>query len=193
MMIQTDSAHLQLPLAQAREIVTTRMPAADYPDAHAVSVAAYAVRIAAELDLEELEIGVVAAGALLHDVGKLMVDRRVLEKRGALTPVERAEVNTHAAEGEQLVSGMVDHRTAEVVRSHHERWDGSGYPDGRAADAIPIAARIVAVADAFQAMQEDRPYRPALAREAALAELRSCSGSQFDPRCVRALETVVAD
>ena len=130
-------------------------------------------------------------GALLHDVGKLFVDAAVLAKRGPLTPEEREQVNRHPVEGDRLLRDAIEPSVVDVVRAHHERWDGRGYPCGLSAERIPLAARIVAVADAYLAMREKRPYRAALNQEAALDELRGCAGSQFDPECVAALLTAV--
>jgi putative nucleotidyltransferase with HDIG domain len=163
-----------------------------YPDDHALGVAELAGRVADELRLSARARRTVIVGALLHDVGKLLVDAAILSKPGPLTPAERRQVNRHPVEGERLVRGSVDTAVGDVVRAHHERWDGAGYPNGLSADEIPLAARVVAVADAFLAMLEQRPYRVALAPEAALEELLACAGSQFDPVCVDALVAAVA-
>lgn len=181
----------ELPVDAARRVVATRTGRTGYPDEHAVGVAECARRIADQLRLRPDLRRAVIEGALLHDVGKLAVDATILAKPGPLTPDERRQVNTHPAEGERLVRGAVDERVGDVVRAHHERWDGRGYPRGLSAHAIPFAARVVAVADAFLAMLEQRPYRSAMSREAALDELRTCSGSQFDPVCVEALAMIV--
>ena len=162
------------------------------PDDHALGVAEYADRIAAELRLSESARRTVIVGALLHDVGKLLVDAAILSKPGPLTPAERRQVNRHPVEGERLVQGTVDAAVAEVVRAHHERWDGAGYPNGLCAFQIPLAARVVAVADAFLAMLEQRPYRRPLSTKAALEELLACAGTQFDPACVDALVVALA-
>lgn len=148
--------------------------------------------MARQLALAPAERRAVVEGALLHDVGKVRIDPRILEKPGPLTKAERRRVNAHPLEGERLVGSVVDPSVTDVVRAHHERWDGAGYPSGLAADEIPLAARVVAVADAFLAMLEDRPYRAPLSRAAALRELRAGAGTQFDPRCVAALTRTVA-
>ena len=132
-------------------------------------------------------------GALLHDVGKLLVDDSILSKPGPLTPDERRQVDRHPVEGDLLVRGAVDADVADVVRAHHERWDGAGYPYGLLRNEIPLAARLVAVADAYQAMLEERPYRHARTKDEALDELSACAGSQFDPACVAALVALVRD
>jgi hypothetical protein len=131
-------------------------------------------------DLLELELG-----ALLHDVGKVRVPDRVLSKPGPLEPTERALVNRHPVWGAELIEQVPGlEPVATIVRFHHERWDGTGYPDGLSHDRIPIASRIVAVCDAYQAMTSARPYRQALPPAAAAHELRAGAGTQFDPALV---------
>lgn len=185
------TAARRLPLAAARRLAKS-VGAAGYPDAHAIAVARCAAGMARQLALAPAERRAVVEGALLHDVGKVRIDPRILEKPGPLTKAERRRVNAHPLEGERLVGSAVDPSVTDVVRAHHERWDGAGYPSGLAADEIPLAARVVAVADAFLAMLEDRPYRAPLSRAAALRELRAGAGTQFDPRCVAALTRTVA-
>jgi HD-GYP domain-containing protein (c-di-GMP phosphodiesterase class II) len=131
--------------------------------------------------------------ALLHDVGKVHVPNEIINKPGPLTPEERAIIDRHTIEGERMlhkVGGLLG-EIGRIVRSCHERYDGSGYPDGLAGDAIPLSARIVACCDAFNAMTSDRSYRKALPLDDAIAELRRGRGSQFDPRVVDALVGVV--
>jgi HD-GYP domain-containing protein (c-di-GMP phosphodiesterase class II) len=161
--------------------------------AHARGVARLAVGIAFELELERAELTALVLGAVLHDVGKLEVPAEVLCKPGRLTDDEWRLVRAHPASGERLLSPHIRHPVVlSVVRSHHERHDGAGYPDGLASGQSPLVARIVTVADAYEAMTTARPYRPPLSEEDALAELRSCAGTQFDPLCVRALSRVVS-
>ena len=117
----------------------------------------------------------------------------IINKPGALTAEERAVMELHTVEGEQMleqVGGLLG-EVGSIVRSCHERWDGNGYPDGLAGEDIPLVARIVCCCDAFSAMTTDRPYRAARTEEAALAELRANAGTQFDPDVVSALETVI--
>ena len=180
-----------LPVDASRLLVRSRTGVLGYPDAHAIAVASCAVRIAARLGVEDTVIETIVEGALLHDVGKLRVDERILSKPGPLTPGERETIREHPIEGERIVGPIVDPRVAGVVRAHHERWDGTGYPLGLAGVEIPLAARVVAVADAYLAMCEDRPYRGRLTRDEAVQELRECSGTQFDPACVDALLAIV--
>ena len=163
-----------------------------YAGEHTAAVSALALAIAKKLKLSAAERRCVELGALLHDVGKLSIPDRVLTKPGPLNELEWAAMRRHAALGERLLAHILDQaEVLAIVRSHHERWDGSGYPDGLEGKGIPLAARIVAVADAFQAMIEPRPYREPRTREAALEEILAHSGLQFDPACVEALRTVV--
>jgi putative two-component system response regulator len=163
-----------------------------YAGEHTTAVSRLAVAIATELRLPAAECRDVELGALLHDVGKLSIPDRVLTKPGPLNELEWTAMQRHASLGERLVARIVQQPAVlAVVRSHHERWDGSGYPDGKHGEEIPLAARIVAVADAFQAMIEPRPYREPRTRATALEEISSESGRQFDPGCVEALRAVV--
>ncbi|MGN6167999.1 MAG: HD-GYP domain-containing protein [Solirubrobacteraceae bacterium] len=131
--------------------------------------------------------------AMLHDVGKIFVPKEILNKTGELDAYEWQVIRSHTLQGERILKqvGGALGRIARYVRSSHERFDGNGYPDGLAREAIPIESRIVAVCDAFSAMITDRPYRAAMPIDAALEELRECSGTQFDPQVVSALARVV--
>jgi putative two-component system response regulator len=163
-----------------------------YAGEHTTAVSRLAVAIATELKLPAAECRDVELGALLHDVGKLSIPDRVLTKPGPLNELEWTAMQRHASLGERLVARIVQQAALlAVVRSHHERWDGSGDPDGKHGEEIPLAARIVAVADAFQAMIEPGPYRKPRTRATALEEISSESGRQFDPGCVEALRAVV--
>ena len=160
-----------------------------YSNEHAVAVSAIAMVIAAQLQLDRLERAALAVAALLHDVGKVVVPDAILGKPGPLDAEEWTVMRSHSAVGAQLLAPLLDDAgIVAIVRSHHERWDGLGYPDGLAGPAIPLGARIVAVADAFQAMTEARPYRNAVTRTAAFDTIRAEAGHQFDPACVVALE-----
>src|SRR2546421_39461 len=132
---------------------------------------------------------VVAArqAAELHDVGKLAIPDSILNKPGPLDQEEWAFMRRHTLIGERIVASAVSLReAAPIVRATHERWDGAGYPDGVGGEQIPLAARIIAVCDAFDAMVTTRPYRIGMSPEDALAELRRCAGTQFDPAVVDA-------
>ncbi len=163
-----------------------------YAGGHASAVGAIALAIATDLRLSAADRRSVELGALLHDVGKLSIPDRVLMKPGPLNELEWEAMRRHATLGERLLARIVQQpEVLAAVRSHHERWDGSGYPDGKRGEEIPLPARIVAVADAFQAMIGPRPYRAPRTQASALAEIASQSGRQFDPACVRALFAVV--
>jgi HD-GYP domain-containing protein (c-di-GMP phosphodiesterase class II) len=165
-----------------------------YTSDHTAAVSRLTVAMGLRLGLREQELAGVELGALLHDVGKLDVPEKILSKPAALDELEWQAMRRHVESGERLLHRVVDlPAVLAVVRWHHVRWDGAGYPDGKKGEQIPLAARIVAVADAFQAMIEVRPYRDGRTRRAALEELRHHAGSQFDPRCVEALCGAVQD
>jgi len=155
---------------------------------HSRRVSRYAQAIARGLGLSARDQGEVALAGELHDVGKIGVPDELLHKTGPLTREERYRLLDHTVIGEQILEPLLGDRPAVLagVRWHHEWMDGSGYPDGLEGQCIPLIPRILAVADAFDAMTSARPYRPPLARQVALAELRQGVGTQFDPECVRA-------
>ena len=154
---------------------------------HAREVAGLAASVAQALGLDRGRRGEVARAAELHDIGKLAIPADILAKRGPLAAAERELMRGHTLVGEAMICAAPTLRpVALLVRASHERWDGRGYPDGLRGEAIPLGARIVAVCDAYSAMCEDRPYGSVLSEAEALAELRRCSGSQFDPRVVQA-------
>jgi putative nucleotidyltransferase with HDIG domain len=164
-----------------------------YTSDHTTAVSRLAVAIGRSLGLRTEELAHVELGALLHDVGKLEVPETILSKPASLNELEWRTMRRHVESGERLLHRVVEMPAVlSIVRWHHERWDGAGYPDGKRGEQIPLAARIVAVADAFQAMIEPRPYRSRRSRDAALKEIRRNAGSQFDPDCVDALREVVA-
>lgn len=159
---------------------------------HSRAVAALSARIARRLGCETTEVRLAAQVGLLHDIGKLHTPLEILLKPGPLDDAERRIMNLHAEVGADLTRSIAEVRHLSAgVRSSQEFFDGGGYPDGLAGDAIPLVARIVAVADAFHAMCSDRPYRAAVPGAQAIAELRRCSGTQFDPAVVAALLCVV--
>jgi HD-GYP domain-containing protein (c-di-GMP phosphodiesterase class II) len=154
---------------------------------HSHNVARLSLEIGKALYLPQRKLAMLVFAAAVHDIGKVAVPSSVLAKPGPLEPWERLAVQHHPAEGERLLEPHV--RSPEllaIVRSHHERWDGDGYPDGLAAEQIPLGARIVAVADAFTAMVEPRPYREPCSGNLARTELLDQAGRQFDPICARA-------
>ncbi|MDX6727169.1 MAG: hypothetical protein QOK49_1974, partial [Baekduia sp.] len=135
-----------------------------------------------------------ARGAELHDVGKIAMPEAILHKAGPLDEVEWQVMRQHTIVGERILAAAPALRpVGALVRSSHERFDGRGYPDGLAGDAIPLGARIISVCDAFDAMVQERPYAPAMAHEEAVAELRRCAGTQFDRAVVEAFVGALAD
>ena len=162
-----------------------------YPDAHAEAVSRLAHQVGAALGLSGDDLKALVVGALVHDIGKLRIDASILRKPAPLTTREWQHIRRHPDEGAGLLGGVFAESILAVVRWHHERWDGRGYPDALAGDAIPLPARIVAVADAFRAMLEPRPYRLSVRPPDAAGEILRASGSQFDPACVDALLSVV--
>ena len=157
-----------------------------YSGAHSLRVATLAGAVGERLGWDEARLTRLRVGALLHDVGKLAVPKRVLRKPGPLTPSELEQVRYHPLAGARLVRTLApEHATLVCALYHHERWDGGGYPHGRSGPRIPAEARVLAVVDAFDAMISMRPFRPPLTVDAALAEVDRCSGTQFDPAVVR--------
>jgi ribonuclease P protein subunit RPR2 len=156
--------------------------------AHSQRVLRYAAELARAVETAMLEEPSIEYGFLLHDVGKIGIPDHILRKRGPLTPSERSVLETHTVLGEQMLSGveLLNGAGLGIVRSHHERWDGRGYPDRLGGREIPLGARVFAVADTLDAMTSDRPYRAALGWDDAVAEIRAQSGSQFDPAVVDA-------
>ena len=155
--------------------------------AHAARVAANAEVVAVRLGWEGEQLESLRLGAALHDVGKVNVRAEVLAKPGRLDEGELAEIRAHPVEGVWLIAGVPSLQAAlPYVLFHHERWDGLGYPTRRSGASIPLEGRILAVADAFDAMTSGRPYRPSLVPAAAADEIRQCAGTQFDPEVAAA-------
>jgi ribonuclease P protein subunit RPR2 len=157
--------------------------------AHSHRVERYAVELLAKIDSKRLiEHPEIRYGFLLHDVGKIGIPDQILQKPGPLTDEERAHMQTHTVLGEQMLGGVafLQGEGLKIVRSHHERWDGNGYPDGIAGDDIPLGARVFAVADTLDAMTSDRPYRKGLGWDVACDEILAQAGTQFDPVVVDA-------
>jgi response regulator RpfG family c-di-GMP phosphodiesterase len=177
-----------------RETVTALATALESKDSgtgtHSQRVQRYALELARTLGSELADDPSAEYGFLLHDVGKIGIPDSILHKPGPLTREERAQMETHTILGEQMLGGVAFLRGAglQIVRSHHERWDGNGYPDRLGGEDIPIGARIFAVADTLDAMTSDRPYRRALPWESAGAEIVRERGGQFDPGVVGAFE-----
>ncbi|MBE0431016.1 MAG: diguanylate cyclase, partial [Dehalococcoidia bacterium] len=159
---------------------------------HSRKVNTFAVALAEAIGLTPDQIFRVSTAALLHDVGKIGVADKVLNKKGKLNAEEWQAIKTHPRLGATIIGNIPDLVTCvNVVLHHHERWDGAGYPEGLKGEEIPIEARILSVADAFEAMTSVRPYRPALCHEKAIEQLRQGAGSQFDPELVEAFIGVI--
>jgi putative nucleotidyltransferase with HDIG domain len=165
-------------------VLTGAIEARDpYTRGHSARVTALAEELALRLGWSEERLASLRIGGPLHDIGKLAVSDEVLRKEGRLDDGELAQIREHPKIGARILLRMAALREAiPYVLYHHERWDGQGYPSGKAGEEIPLEARVLAVADAFDAMTSDRPYRRALTREQALAEIERCAGTQFDPR-----------
>ena len=162
-----------------------------YTGKHAERVTAYVMEIAQALDLQLGDAPGIEFGFLLHDIGKLAIPDAILYKPSALSDKERALMAQYPVIGAEIVAGIVFlTAAAEVVRSHHERWDGHGYPEGLAREQIPLAARVFAVADVLDALTTDRPYRPESPLRVARETIGGESGEQFDPRVVEAFESI---
>jgi putative nucleotidyltransferase with HDIG domain/PAS domain S-box-containing protein len=159
---------------------------------HSERVTSYAVSIGKELGLKESEIEILRTAALLHDVGKIGTYDVILEKPGKLTDEEFALIRLHPVRGEEILKPIKQFKDLlPIVRHHHERLDGRGYPDRLTDDQIPYMSKIITIADSYDSMSSNRPYRPAPPREYAISELKKCSGTQFDPQAVEAFLTVL--
>jgi putative nucleotidyltransferase with HDIG domain len=165
-----------------------------YTGAHCHDVVQLAVAVAEQLGLGADHKRNIEFAALLHDVGKIAVPKEIINKPGKLTDEEWAIMKTHCAEGEKMLARIGGFMTevGTIVRNHHERWDGKGYPDGRIGDASPMESRIITACDSWNAMTTTRTYRTAMAPEEAAAEIRANTGTQFDPAVAAALLAVVA-
>jgi diguanylate cyclase (GGDEF)-like protein/putative nucleotidyltransferase with HDIG domain len=156
---------------------------------HLQRVRTYAVEIAKEIGLSSDEIEALRAAALLHDIGKLAVPEHIINKPGRLTPEEFEKMKVHPLVGAEILDRVAfPYPVAPIVRSHHERWDGSGYPAGLAGEEIPIGARILAVVDCLDALASDRQYRPAMPLDRAMDRVTERAGTWFDPKVVEVLE-----
>jgi putative nucleotidyltransferase with HDIG domain len=164
-----------------------------YTGEHCKSVVSLSLELADHLKLSPERRRNLEFAALLHDVGKIAIPKEIINKPGKLDPHEWTIIKTHTLEGQKMLDrvGGFMREVGHIVRSHHERWDGAGYPDGLAGEQIPFEARIITCCDAWNAMRTDRPYRQALSEEVALAELTSVAGTQLDPRIVDAFVTFV--
>lgn len=179
---QRDMFHTTInALAQAVELRD------DWTGGHTARVRDYSLLLGTQLELSPKDLETIRIGTPLHDIGKIGIPDAILNKNGKLTPQEFDVMKTHTTKGAKILESVPEmEHVIPIVRSHHERWDGLGYPDGLKGEAIPRLARIVAVADAFDAMTSDRPYRKGMAHEVAFAEMEKQAGKQFDPEAARA-------
>ena len=156
---------------------------------HLKRVQTYAMRIGKDLGVDEAQLNAIRAAAMLHDIGKLAVPEHILSKPGRLTPEEFEKLKIHPVVGAEILDRVqFPYPVVPIVRSHHEKWNGTGYPDGLSGEGIPIGARILSVVDCFDALTSERPYRRAVSADEAMALLRAESGRSYDPRVVDCIE-----
>ena len=180
-------------LSFASALIATLDARDRYTAGHSAAVAIYSRDIARRMGLTEAQQQLVHLCGLVHDIGKIGLPAGLLEKPGALTLEERRLMETHPEIGERILANVDDYsEIACVVRHHHERFDGNGYPDGFAGDEIPLLARVIAVADAYNAMTSDRPYREAMPSRVARLRLAQAVETQFDTSVVAAFEAILA-
>jgi putative nucleotidyltransferase with HDIG domain len=179
---------LELSSLEAIESLNATVDAKDpYTAGHSARVQRIALAVATELGVASDRLDAVRFGGLFHDIGKIAVPDSILTKPGKLDEEEFDVIRRHPADGAEILSHFSRLREAvPLIRHHHERWDGNGYPDRLGGDAIPVEACVVGLADAWDAMTTDRPYRPALSVEEAVGEVRRCRGTQFSPAVVDA-------
>jgi HD-GYP domain-containing protein (c-di-GMP phosphodiesterase class II) len=179
------SAPTEPALECLRSIIVSLEEKDSYTYGHSIRLAEFAVMLATEMGLSEEEIREAELSALLHDVGKIGIPDSVLLKPARLTRAEFEIMKTHPVRSARIVQNISSlQHLLPGIRHHHERWDGLGYPDGLKGEEIPLYARLILVVDTFDAMTSTRPYRLALDKEVAIAELKRCAGTQFDSRLV---------
>lgn len=167
-------------------IIESRDP---YTHCHSSRVTNYALRIAKDLNVPVQERDVMRLASLLHDIGKVGIPDYILTKKGSLSAEEIETIRNHSVIGENIVDPLAFlFQEKEIIRHHHECFDGSGYPDGLKGEQIPLSDRIIAVADSFDAMTSDRPYRPAKSIKESLKEIENLNGTKYDPRVVQSLK-----
>jgi HD-GYP domain-containing protein (c-di-GMP phosphodiesterase class II) len=171
-------------LESITEAVENRDP---YLKGHSLRVLAYAQQIAPAIELTQPQIGALQISARLHDLGRIIIPEFVVNHPGPLSPEQRETVRCHPETGANFLKALdFFGEVAEIIRAHHESYDGTGYPDMRAGNEIPVVARLLAIADAFDAMTSPRPYRAVMSIEAALEQIRQLAGQQFDPQMAEA-------
>lgn len=175
--------------------LTKTMEAKDpYTSGHEARVEEYSIKLAKALKLPEKKIEDIKTAALLHDIGKIGIDDSILRKPSTLTEIEYKEIQKHPIIGAEILKdiGFLK-EISEIIKYHHERYDGTGYPEGKKGDEIPIESSILAIADVFDAMTSDRPYRNALTVKQALEEIKSNAGTQFNPEIANAFVKIIND
>lgn len=179
---------------QAVTALATTIDAKDhYTEGHSRQVSDLCVALARHIGLSEESVETIRIGGLLHDVGKIGIPESILHKPRRLTVEERAIMRAHPAIGARILAPIAAlDAVIPLVRYHHERWDGQGYPEHLAGEAIPIGARIIAICDAYDTMVSDRPYRRVLGHDGAIRELIEGAGTQFDPQLVEAFVTMAS-
>jgi HD-GYP domain-containing protein (c-di-GMP phosphodiesterase class II) len=190
--IESQTRRFELQAATAQTLIAAVEARDSYTGEHSKGVVEHARAVARRLGLADADLADVEHVALLHDIGKISIPDSILQKPGRLTEEEWEVMRAHPVASERLIREVpgLDH-LAPAVRAEHERWDGGGYPDGLAGEAIPLASRITLVCDAYHAMTSDRPYRRALPSEVARAEIENGIGTQFCPRAAGALLEVL--
>ena len=162
-----------------------------YTNGHSLRVTLYSMILARELNLDEGLIEEIEIAGLLHDIGKIVMPKRILCKNGRLDDDEFLIMKSHPTKGEKIVFNIKKlQKISEWVKAHHEKWDGTGYPDALKGEEIPFVGRLIAVADTYDAMTSTRPYRKALEHEFAISEVKRCAGTQFDPKMAEAFVRV---
>jgi putative two-component system response regulator len=183
-------------LENTEQVIFTLAAAVEAKDpttkAHLQNMARYAARLGQALGMDEHQLMLLRYGGILHDIGKIGVSEAILCKPGPLTEAEWEEIRQHPAIGERICAPLrFSHEVGPIIRHHHERWDGKGYSDSLSGEEIPLLARVISVADAFDAMSSDRPYRKALPLEETVCRLSDGAGTQWDPEIVRVLLDVI--
>lgn len=180
--------------SSVKELIMTTEAKDSYTAGHNYRVALYALKLGEELGLSPGDLKAIAQGGLVHDIGKLRISDHILNKPGKLTQEERLIIEEHPVSGYDLCKrlGFMPEELT-VIRSHHERWDGSGYPDRLSGEQIPLLARITAVADVYDALTSSRSYRKAMSHQAAMDIIMAESGKHFDPRCAEAWDKLARE
>jgi len=192
-LVQSNTQLERANLSFASALVATLDARDQYTAGHSAAVAIYARDIAGQLGLSSADQQLAHLCGLVHDIGKIGLPAGLLEKPGPLTLEERRQMEQHSEIGERILANVESYgEIARIVRHHHERWDGEGYPDRLAATDIPLISRIIAVADAYNAMTSDRPYRDAMPSHVARLRLKTATGSQFDDAVVGAFEAILS-